>query len=72
MMINDKTIASQLSPREFLVLQSPCAEQCFAILYQESVRMSITVQQLVMSARTGKLHVRTQHSGSPNGPPQAK
>ncbi|MCA8988561.1 MAG: hypothetical protein KDA78_13010 [Planctomycetaceae bacterium] len=34
-------------------------EDCFAILGHENVRMSITVQQMVMTARSGELHVRT-------------
>ena len=38
------------------------AEECFSILSHSGVRMSITVQQMVMSARSGELQVRTQHS----------
>ena len=37
---------------------------CFAILSETGVRMSITVQQMVMSARTGELLIRTQHTDS--------
>ena len=38
-------------------------EDCFPILNHADVRMSITVQQMVMSARSGELFVRTQHAG---------
>ena len=37
-------------------------EDCFSILNHPDVRMSITVQQMVMSARTGELHVRTEYT----------
>ena len=37
------------------------ADECLAILNSDGVRMSITVQQMVLSARSGKLDVRTQH-----------
>jgi acid ceramidase len=38
-------------------------DDCFAILNHPGVRMSITVQQMVMSSRSGELIVRTQHTG---------
>lgn len=43
-----------------LALNHPASpEECFAILSREGVRMNITVQQMVMCARTGELQVRT-------------
>ncbi|TWU12221.1 Acyl-coenzyme A:6-aminopenicillanic acid acyl-transferase [Symmachiella macrocystis] len=37
------------------------SEQCFAVLNDEHVKMQITVQQMVMSAATGMLNVKTGH-----------
>ncbi|MEM6785140.1 MAG: C45 family peptidase [Bacteroidota bacterium] len=42
---------------------SATAESCFAVLTDPSVRMSITVQQMVMQARTGRLDVRLPEGG---------
>ena len=40
------------------------ASECFKVLSHRDVRMNITVQQMVMSAGTGQLHVRTGSSDS--------
>ncbi|QDT91761.1 C45 family autoproteolytic acyltransferase/hydolase [Gimesia algae] len=38
-----------------------CPDECFEILDDSNVKMQITVQQMVMCARTGELKVKTTH-----------